>query len=168
MANAYGQPPTKHQFPKGQSGNPKGKRRKPSKVPNIKAQLEFELNKMVTIRSGKQVKTLTKAAAGIEQLVDQFAKGDRNARRDIISLCEKLGVNLTNREVLQGALEEVLSAEDEVLLAEFVKRHGGRYPLGGDTFIAKPVKKENFLGRPIDDRKLLAAPLENSIRSQTG
>ena len=61
------------------------KRKRPSKSPDLKAQLERELNKTVKIRNGKRAKTLTKAAAGIEQLVDQFAKGDRNARRDLIS-----------------------------------------------------------------------------------
>ena len=51
---------------------------------------------------------MNKAAAGIAQLVDQFAKGDRKAWRDLIRLCEKLGVALTNRDALEGALQDAL------------------------------------------------------------
>ena len=44
------------QFKKGRSGNPTGKRKTPPISPDLKAQLERELNKPVTIRSGKQRK----------------------------------------------------------------------------------------------------------------
>jgi hypothetical protein len=124
----YRRPPKKFRFTKGRSGNPTGKRERPSNALDLRTQLERELNKAVTIQSGKQVKILTKGAAGIEQLVDQFAKGDRNARRDVFLLCEKLGIALTNRKALETALQDALSAEDEALLADFVKRHGGQYP----------------------------------------
>jgi hypothetical protein len=47
---------------------------------------------------------LTHAAAGIEQLVTQFAAGDRYARRDLIALAEKLGFDLTAGQ--HGAIEK--------------------------------------------------------------
>jgi hypothetical protein len=162
----YGRPPNKFRFKKGRSGNPTGQRKTPSNPPNLKAQLERELNKAVTIRSGKRATILTKAAAGIEQLVDQFAKGDRNARRDLILLCEKLGVDLTNRKALEGALEDVLSAEDEALLADLVKRHGGQYPLEADTVLAKSAKDANLLTSPSENAKLLALPSDNLMVSR--
>lgn len=112
----------------------------------------------MTIRSGKQQKTYTKGAAGIEQLVEQFAKGDRNSRRDLILLCEKLGVDLTNREALQSTLEDALSAKDEALLADFVGRHGGQYPPGADTIRSLPAEDANLLSPPNKAVKLLAAP----------
>jgi hypothetical protein len=157
----YRRPPKKFLFKKGQSGNPTGERKTPSKPPDLKAQLERELAKPVTIRSGKRVRILTKAAAGIEQLVDQFAKGDRNARRDVILLSEKLGVPLMNRGALESALEDALSAEDEALLADFVKRHGGQYPLRADTVLANPAQDANLLTSPSENAKLLAPPSEN-------
>jgi hypothetical protein len=157
----YRRPPKKHQFKKGHSGNPTGKRNRSSKTPDLKAQLESELNKAVTIRSGKRAKTLTKAAAGIKQLVDQFAKGDRNARRDLFLLSEKLGVALTNRVGLEGALQDALSAEDEALLADFVKRHGGQYPVRADMVLANPAQDANLLTSPSENAKLLAPPSEN-------
>jgi hypothetical protein len=92
----YQEPPKKFQFKKGQSGNPTGKRRKGSSiVPNLKALLERALNRTVTLRDSEQKKIVTKAAAGIEQLVNQFATGDHRARRDLIALAGTLGVDLT-------------------------------------------------------------------------
>jgi hypothetical protein len=75
-----GRPPREHQFKPGQSGNPKGARRKPRSIADLKAVFERALSGKVTLRQGEQEKIITKAAAGIEQLVNQFAKGDRHAR----------------------------------------------------------------------------------------
>ena len=82
-----GRPPKEHQFKPGQSGNPNGARRKPRSIaPDLKALFERALSAKVTLRQGEQEKIITKAAAGIEQLVNQFAKGDRHARRDLLAL----------------------------------------------------------------------------------
>jgi hypothetical protein len=161
----YRRPPAAFQFPKGVSGNPEGKRRRP-KAPNLGSQLQGALNKTATIRIGKRQKTLSKGAAGIEHLVDQFAKGDRNARRDLIPLCDRLGVGLTDREALEGALEDALSAEDEALLADFVRRHGGRYPVRADAVPSLPAKDQDRLDSAADHPKLLTAPVESSTNPQ--
>ena len=105
---------------------------------------------------------MTKAAAGIKQLVDQFAKGDRNARRDLLLLSEKLGVTLTNRESLEGALQVALSTEDEALLADFVKRHGGQYPIRVDMVLTPSNQDANVLNPPGQPTRLLAAPPGNT------
>src|SRR5690349_8505851 len=90
-----GRPPKEFQFKPGQSGNPKGARRKPRSIaPDLKALFERALNAKVTLRQGEREKIITKAAAGIEQLVNQFAKGDRHARRDLLTLAATLGVDL--------------------------------------------------------------------------
>jgi hypothetical protein len=161
----YGRPPAASRFQKGVSGNPVGKGRR-TRAPNLKAQLQSALNKEVTIRIGKRQKTISRGAAGIEQLVDQFAKGDRNARRDLIAICEKLEIDLTNRDALQGALDDALSAEDQALLADFVRRHGGQYPVRVDAVPSLPAKDQNLLGPPADDQKLLTARSENSTNPQ--
>src|SRR3954454_13684425 len=89
-----GRPPKEHQFKPGQSGNPKGARRKSGSIaPDLKALFERALGGKVTLRQGEKEKVITKAAAGIEQLVNQFAKGDRHARRDIVALAARLGVD---------------------------------------------------------------------------
>jgi Family of unknown function (DUF5681) len=88
-----GRPPKEYQFKPGQSGNPKGAPRKPESIaPELGAILERSLNGKVTLRQGEKEKIVTKYAAGIEQLVTQFAKGDRHARRDLFQLVERLGV----------------------------------------------------------------------------
>ena len=79
----------------------------------------------MTLRQGEREKIITKAAAGIEQLVNQFAKGDRHARRDLLTLAERLGVDLVadQGEALEQTVAAALSANDEALLADYVQRH---------------------------------------------
>jgi uncharacterized protein DUF5681 len=154
-----GFPPREYQWPKGTSGNPKGKQKTLSTAPDLKALLERALNAKV---KGERDKMVTKAAAGIERLVDQFAKGDPRGRRDFILLCKTFGIDLTNSEALQSAIADAVSAEDEALLADFVRRHGGHYyPLRADTAIGLPINTDR-LGSSIDDMKLLNSPAENS------
>jgi hypothetical protein len=117
-----GRPPKEHQFKPGQSGNPAGARRKPRSIaPDLKDFLERALNEKVTLRQGEREKIISKADAGIQHLVNQFAKGDRHARRDLIALAERLGVDL-----VAGGLEQTvaaaLSANDKALLDDLVRR----------------------------------------------
>ena len=159
----YKRPPALSRFQKGISGNPEGKRKR-LKAPNLGTDLQRALNQ--TIRSGRQQKTLSKGAAGIEHLVDQWAKGDRYARRDLIVLCEKLGLDLTDREVLQGALDDALSAQDEAILVDFVRRHGGQYPARADAAPSLPATDQDNLDSAVDHPKLLTAPVESSTSPQ--
>jgi hypothetical protein len=124
-----GRPPREYQFKPGQSGNPKGARRKPRSIaPDLKALFERALSGKVTLRQGEQEKIITKAAAGIEQLVNQFAKGDRHARRDLLALAERLGVDLVagQGDALEQSVAAALSANDEALLADYVQRQAAQ------------------------------------------
>jgi hypothetical protein len=69
---------------------------------------------------------MTKAAVGIAQLVAQFAEGDRYARRDLIALADKLGVDLTAGQAgtIGDAIATLMSANDEAIIADFLRRHG--------------------------------------------
>jgi hypothetical protein len=119
-------PPKEYQFKPGQSGNPKGARRKSRSIAlDLKALFERALNAKVTLRQGEQQKIITKAAAGIEQLANQFAKGDRHARRDLFPLAERVGVDLVAGQgaALEQTVAAALSANDEALLADYVQRH---------------------------------------------
>ena len=116
-----GRPPREHQFRPGQSGNPKGARRKPkSMAPDLKAALEQALSKTVKVKQGDKERVVTMATAGIEQLVAQYAKGDRYARRDLIAVADRLGVDLTAGQ--QQTIQEGLAANHEAILAAYVKR----------------------------------------------
>ena len=119
-----GRPPKEHQFKPGQSGNPAGARRKPKPIAlDIKELLERTLKEEVTLRQGEREKIITKAAAGIQHLVNQFAKGDRYARRDLFALAETLGVDLVAGGAgLEQSVAAALSANDQALLDDYVRR----------------------------------------------
>src|SRR5260370_5217882 len=54
-----GRPPREYMFKKGQSGNPKGaKRRPPSLLPNLKRLFEQALSEKVTLKQGEKQHTL--------------------------------------------------------------------------------------------------------------
>jgi hypothetical protein len=130
-----GRPPKEYQFKPGQSGNPKGARRKPRSIAlDLKALFERALNRKVTLRQGEQQKIMTKAALGIEQLVNQFAKGDRHARRDLLVQAERFAVDWVAGQgaALEQSVAAALSANDEALLADYVRRHAVRGDRAGE------------------------------------
>ena len=66
-----GRPPKEFQFKQGQSGNPKGARRKATSIaPDLKAHLERALSGKVAVMEGERERFVSKAAAGIERLVE--------------------------------------------------------------------------------------------------
>jgi hypothetical protein len=137
-----GRPPKEYQFKPGRSGNPKGASRKaPSIAPDLKALFASALSKKVKLRQGEREKIITKAEAGIEQLVNQFAKGDRHARRDLIILADKLGLNLAAGQA--KALEAALTVDDEALLADYRQRHGGERNLRSDQIDDGPGSRDS-------------------------
>jgi hypothetical protein len=101
-----GFPPNEHKWKKGcRSPFPKGRPRKvPSMKPDLKKAFEAALNEKVVITKDKKEIVLTKAALGIQQLVNQFAKGDRHARRDLFQYAALLGVDLQAKDVITEAL----------------------------------------------------------------
>jgi Family of unknown function (DUF5681) len=119
----YRRPPEQFRFKKGKSGNPTGKKEKSSPTTaDLRALLECALN--VEIPHGDCKQNITKAAAGIEQLVSQFAAGDPRARRDLIAVAEKLGVDLAAGQKRGEIVTAALAAEDEAIITDFLRRHG--------------------------------------------
>jgi hypothetical protein len=154
-----GRPPKEYQFKPGQSGNPKGARRKPRSIaPDLKALFERALSGKVMLRQGEQEKIITKAAAGIEQLVNQFAKGDRHARRDLLALAERLGVDLVEGqgEALEQTVAAALSANDDALLADYVQRHAVQPERRGEIEAGSRPQLERS--------RHLSEPVSNAIR----
>ena len=120
-----GRPPKEHQFKPGQSGNPKGAKRKPKPMaPDLKAALERALHEPIKLKQGERERTMTMAEAGIKQLVAQFVKGNHQARRDLIELCGKLGIDLMAGQ--QQALQEAVAANHEAILNAYVDRQYDR------------------------------------------
>ncbi|HET8721329.1 MAG TPA: DUF5681 domain-containing protein [Nitrospira sp.] len=120
-----GRPPREYQFKPGQSGNPKGAKRKhPAIALDLKAAFEQALNTKVTLKQGDKERLVTMAVAGIKQLVAQFATGDRHARRDLIALAPKLGVDLMAGH--QQTIEEALTADHAAILRAYVQRQNNK------------------------------------------
>src|SRR5690349_12643110 len=116
-----GRPPKEYRFKPGQSGNPKGLKRKPKPMaPDLKAALERALHEPIKLKQGERERTMTMAEAGIKQLVAQFVKSNHQARRDLIVLCDKLGIDLLAGQ--RQAVQEALAASHEAILETYVER----------------------------------------------
>jgi hypothetical protein len=120
-----GRPPKEYRFKPGQSGNPKGAKRKPkSMAPDLKAALERALDEPIKLKQGERERTMTMAEAGIKQLVAQFVKGNHQARRDLFVYAKDLGIDLMAGQ--QQALQEAVAANHEEILNAFVDRQYDR------------------------------------------
>jgi hypothetical protein len=116
-----GRPPKEYQFKPGQSGNPKGAKRKASGIaPDLKAIFKRAASKTVTLKHGAKEQMITMWEAGIQQLFAQYAKGDRHARRDVFWLADKYGMDLM--EGGSKAFEEALATNHEAILLSYVRR----------------------------------------------
>jgi len=72
----YAKPPRKHQFPKGKSGNPKGR---PKGSPNFRVAIRRQLAKTAVVSEGGRRRSLTKMDIGATQLANKIAAGDLRA-----------------------------------------------------------------------------------------
>lgn len=118
-----GHPPKEYRWKPGQSGNPKGaKRKQPSLLPDLKEVWQRAFNRKVKMTEGERERLVTRWETGLEQLSVQFAKGDRHARRDVFWVIEKLGPEfLTPKE----APDEPLPADRQAILDAYVARRTG-------------------------------------------
>ena len=82
----YGKPPKKHQFKKGQSGNPKGR---PPSTP-IHTMLEEILNESALISMNGEKIDMTKKELILHQLVNKSVKGKNGSLKLLISLLKDL------------------------------------------------------------------------------
>src|SRR5579884_4137762 len=83
----YCKPPKHAQFPKGVSGNPSGR---PKKPPSMAEVLQNGLNRPVTIVENGQRKTVTKMEAVVESLTDKSIVGDVTASRLLLGFARLL------------------------------------------------------------------------------
>jgi hypothetical protein len=114
-----GRPPREYQFKPGQSGNPKGaKRRPPSLMPDLKKLFEAAFNQKARVTQGDRERVITMWAAGMQQLSIQFAKGDRHARRDAFWIAERFGSDFLGSKNADAAL----SGDHQAILDAYVAR----------------------------------------------
>ena len=75
-------------------------------LPDVRKAFEQAVNKKVLVPRGDKNVLMTRVEIGIEQLLNQFAKGDRYARRDLMEYADKLDIDFLaqHRETLEQAL----------------------------------------------------------------
>ncbi len=131
-----GCPPKEYQFKPGQSGNPKGaKRKSPSLIHDLRKVLETVLNQKITVTQGESERIMSVWAAGMSQLSTRLAKGDRHALRDLIWLAEKLGFDLSTP---QKAPDETLAQDHQAILDAYVARRTGAVAARSPVELAPP------------------------------
>jgi hypothetical protein len=82
----YKQPPKRHQFQPGQSGNPNGR---PKGTRNFKTDLRDELGEMISFREGGHEVSISKQRALIKRLVASAIEGDTRSIATLMSFCAR-------------------------------------------------------------------------------
>src|SRR5580704_6293822 len=116
-----GRPPSDQRWKKGgPSPNPRGRPRKEqSMVPDVRKAFEQAVNKKVLVPRGDKKVLMTRVEIGLEQLLNQFAKGDRHARRDLMEYADKLGIDFLAKH--RQDIEEAVTPNHQAILDAFLK-----------------------------------------------
>ena len=78
-------------------------------LPDVRKAFEQAVNKKISVPRGDKKVLMTRVGIGFEQLLNQFAKGDRHARRDLIEYADKLGIDFLAKH--RQSLEEALTPQ---------------------------------------------------------
>jgi hypothetical protein len=114
----YGRPPAHTRFKPGQSGNPKGRRKGQR---NIHTVLDEALSQRIVIREGDRTRSLTKLDGVILTMVNAALKGDAKAQAALIAVMRSTGMT---GEPPAANDQKPLTADDESLIADFLRRRG--------------------------------------------
>ena len=117
-----GRPPPDKRWKKGgPSPNPRGRPRKEqSMLPDVRQAFEQAINKKVAVPRGDKTVLMTRVEIGLEQLLNQFAKGDRHARRDLMEYADKLGIDFLAKH--KQTLEQALTPNYQAILEASLAR----------------------------------------------
>jgi len=113
----YGRPPRHSQFKKGRSGNPRG--RKKSRR-NLRDEMIAALDERIWVREGESRHKISRREALVRTTVNRAIAGDQKSASIFLALMR--ATNLTS-EPVEGPSSEVLTHEDEAILADFLSRH---------------------------------------------
>ncbi len=88
----YGKPPVHARFKKGQSGNPKGRKKK--EAPDIFDLLPRYLNREITMTMGGREQKVTALEGIIASLIQKALRGDAKAFKALMELMEKVQADM--------------------------------------------------------------------------
>lgn len=112
----YGRPPRLHQFPKGKSGNPRGR---PKGAKGLKAELLAAINEPVTITVNGKPKRMRTLSLVLKSLATQAAKGKVSAADKLLKLViEAFGLDD------ERPVSKELSDTDRLILSQFLGEDG--------------------------------------------
>lgn len=109
----YGRPPKQHRFQPGQSGNPKGRPKKPKDFPSIIARVS---KKTICVTEQGETKSVTRLEALAMLIVDKALKGEPWAIKFILPLMERA----TDPEDFE------VNSEAEAILQDYLSKHQDR------------------------------------------
>ena len=126
----YGKPPKATQFKPGQSGNPRGKRRRPKSVPDQLA--EILKRKVPITRNGRQ-RQVSMQEVMLTTLVNNAAKGDLRAFKCVIEL-------QTSHQSADGDTIDLglLGSESRHIISAFLEEHSESISQGDGGTESKP------------------------------
>ena len=114
----YKRPPKATRFQKGQSGNPRGRRKGHR---NFKTELLEEVSEMILIREAGKPKKVTKMRALLKAQTAKAVQGDTRAAALVIAQLIRL------LEPLDTPVEHLtISDSDSAIIEAFLKRHSQR------------------------------------------
>jgi hypothetical protein len=118
----YGKPPLSSRFKPGQSGNPRGKRKRQKALKTIVREAIYE---KVEVNTPRGPKRMSKLAVTVHTMVNNAAKGDAKAREQMFRYMTALGLERDFAGMLESSGAEQLTEDDKAILARFGLGDGG-------------------------------------------
>jgi hypothetical protein len=103
----YRRPPVAHQFKKGQSGNPKGRRK--GSVSAV-SHVANALNEFVVVQEKGERRSFSKLAVAAKQLVNKAVSGDLRAWKCLLEMMESPAWKSMN-ETIQPSVDGISARE---------------------------------------------------------
>lgn len=112
----YKKPPKSSQFPKGESGNPKGR---PKGSRNFLSSLDYELQSTIRVTENGKTEVISKTEAIAKTLVNKALQGDLRALIELVKIAQQKELDGGNSLSLPE-----LKASDQQILNDYLKRIG--------------------------------------------
>ena len=114
---------------------------------DLRKVFEQAINKKVAVPRGDKKVQMTRGEIGLEQLLNQFAKGDRHARRDLMEYADKLGIDFLAKH--KQTLERALTPNYQAILdASFARRSSAGNVAPATRVVASPQLLDNDAAEP--------------------